>query len=547
MTQPGLTLEGVSFVLPDGRPLFSDLDAVFDRRPTGLVGRNGVGKTVLAQLLAGQLAPSAGRCLRDGRVHYLAQQVAPTAAATVADIAGVRPVLHALQRIEAGSSAPADFETLDERWDIRQQLAAALEQQGLDPLPPDTPARRLSGGQLMRVALAGAVLSQADHLILDEPSNHLDRPGRIALLERLAAWRGGLLVISHDRRLLERMERIVELSPHGLRSYGGGYARYAAQRAGEQAAAQELLAHRRHERRHERETLTAQRERMARRDARGQRLGREANQAKILLGRQRERSEQSTARLHQQHTATRERLDREVREAAAQVAEEAAIVVHAPRVDTRASHRVAQLEAVELPHVAAATRRITLTLFGGQRVGIVGANGTGKSVLLQVLAGRLSPRSGDCRVTVASALLDQRLDVLPPDRSAIAGLRERHPDGDEGALRAKLAQLGLDAARIDLPSGQLSGGERLKAALACVLYAAEPPPLLLLDEPDNHLDLPSLEALETMLRAYSGTLVVVSHDEALLDRLALTDRLVATLQGWLMTSGDAQERSGRCG
>lgn len=547
MTQPGLTLEGVSFVLPDGRSLFTGLDAVFDHRPTGLVGRNGAGKTVLARLLAGQLAPSAGRCLRDGRVHYLAQQVTPGAGTTVADIAGVRPALDALRRIEAGSSAPADFETLDERWDIRQQLAAALERQGLDPLPPDTPARRLSGGQLMRVALAGALLSRADHLILDEPSNHLDHPGRAALLDQLTAWRGGLLVISHDRRLLDRMERIVELSAHGLRSYGGGYARYAAQRADEQAAAQDLLAHRRNERRHERQALAAQRERMARRDARGQRLGRAANQAKILLGRQRERSEQSTARLLQQHAATRERLDREVRDAAARVDGEATIVVHAPRVDARASHCVVQLEAVELPHVAAATRRITLALFGGQRVGVVGANGMGKSVLLQVLAGRWPPRSGHCRVTVASALLDQRLDVLPPDRSTIARLRERHPGADEGTLRAKLAQLGLDATRIDLPSGQLSGGERLKAALACVLYAAEPPPLLLLDEPDNHLDLPSLQALGTMLRAYAGTLVVVSHDDTLLDRLALTDRLVATPHGWHRASVDGQERTGRCG
>ena len=144
-------------------------------------------------------------------------------------------------------------------------------------------------------------------------------------------------------------------------------------------------------------------------------------------------------------------------------------------------------------------------------------------------------------MAVAHALLDQRLDVLPPGRSAVVQLRERHPGAGEGEVRAKLAQIGLDAACVDLPSGELSGGERLKAALACVLYAAEPPPLLLLDEPDNHLDLPSLEALETMLRAYAGTLVVVSHDDALLDRLALTDRLSATPAGWRMGSWVAGE------
>lgn len=236
-----LTLDGVSFQLPDGSLLFSDLDETFDTRHTGLVGRNGVGKSLLARLLAGHLQPSSGSVRRQGRVRYLAQQLDPAEYPTVADLAGVRPWLEALARIEAGSLDDADYECLGERWDIRQRLADALAAEGLGHLRADTPSERLSGGECMRVALLGAFLDDADFLILDEPSNPLDGPARALLRARLAAWDGGLLLVSHDRELLEGMQRIVELSTLGLRSYGGGYSFYAQLREEAREAAERRL------------------------------------------------------------------------------------------------------------------------------------------------------------------------------------------------------------------------------------------------------------------------------------------------------------------
>uniref|UniRef100_UPI000A7F9E97 ATP-binding cassette domain-containing protein n=1 Tax=Xanthomonas citri TaxID=346 RepID=UPI000A7F9E97 len=227
MPCPSLTLERVAYVLPDGSPLFSDLNIHIDQRATGLVGRNGVGKSVLARLLAGELLPSAGRCVRSGSVHYLPQRVSVATGQRIADLAGVAPLLDALDRIAAGSTAPADFERVGERWTAHAQFAAELERQGLGGRDPHAPAAQLSGGEAMRVALAGAFVSQPDVLILDEPSNHLDGPQRQRLMDRLLAWSGGLLVISHDRGVLEAMQRILDLSAHGLRSYGGNYGFYA--------------------------------------------------------------------------------------------------------------------------------------------------------------------------------------------------------------------------------------------------------------------------------------------------------------------------------
>lgn len=532
MTNPYLALEHVSCVLPDGRTLFTDLSERFDRRATGLVGRNGVGKTTLARLLAGETEPTGGHCVRSGTVRHLPQHASLRDRPSVAALAGVQATMDALGRIEAGGTDPADFEAIGDRWDMRQRLRHELERNGLAHLDPDTPTGRLSGGEVMRVALIGALLSDADFLILDEPSNHLDDPNRRALIEQLLNWPKGLLVISHDRSLLETMQRIVELSPLGLRSYGGGYTFYEQCKARERENAIQELDRRKMERRREQRSLHARRERQERRQAHGNQQAREANQAKILLGRQKERSEGTAARQLQKQAVARGRLAERVREAAQRVDDEAPVTLHAPSSEPTAQRRVLELHDVELPFVPPATRRLSLTLTGRQRLAVVGPNGCGKSTLLKLMAGRIMPLAGRRSVRVESAYLDQQFAAVPPQRSTIEQMRSVNREASQTTVRTWLAQLGLSAGTIVMPGGLLSGGERLKAALACVLYADPPAELLLLDEPSNHLDLAAVQALESMLRQYRGALVVVSHDTVFLDRLGLTDRLSATTSGW---------------
>lgn len=534
MTNIYIALESVGFTLPDGTPLFTQLNESFDSRHTGLVGRNGVGKSVLAQILAGKTSPSSGRCIRSGSVYYLAQQVTTWADKTVAELAGVGNIIAALERIEMGSVSPLDFDTVGNHWDIRQQLQHELERCGLGYLEASTPAQRLSGGESMRVSLIGAWLSNADFLILDEPSNHLDRAARQALIAQLQRWPGGLLVVSHDRDLLQSLSRIVELSSQGLSSYGGNYSLYAQLKAQETQATLQQYELRKRERQREQKALREQKERLEKRQARGNRQGREANQAKILLGGQKQRSEASAGKLHQQHAATLSTLDRRVREAASQVEENAAIVVHSLAVSSPSRRQIGELNDVQLPFVANFVSPLNLTLTAQQRIGVVGNNGCGKSTLLKVLAGKLKPSAGECRVVEQSVWLDQHLATLDPRRTVLEQILETNRTSGEADLRMRLAQIGLDADKIQAPSGSLSGGERLKAALACVLYADPTPQLLLLDEPGNHLDLPSIQALETMLCHYQGAIVVVSHDEVFLKNLNLTERLSLAEGSWCL-------------
>ncbi|MDN6857996.1 ABC-F family ATP-binding cassette domain-containing protein [Pseudomonas sp. CAN2814] len=531
MTSPfTLALQGVSFHLPSGEPLLSDLNETFDDRRTALVGRNGAGKSVLARIIAGELQLGAGRVQSSGRVHYLPQRIEPQAFRSVAELAGVQPLLDALARVEAGGVDPADFELLDGRWDLRARLEAELSASGLGHLTPDTPAARLSGGECTRVALLGAWLSEANWLVLDEPSNHLDRTGREALREQLQRWRGGLILISHDRLLLDDMQRVVELSSAGLRSYAGGYAFYREMRQQEQDNAQRELQRRKLERDRQQHAMQEQRERQEHRQAKGRKEAKTANQAKILVDRQKERSQTSLARLATQHGERREQLSRGVQEAFAQLRDDPPIHLNALACALPEQRAVLLLEALRLPFGNAAP--LDLHLSGPRRVAISGRNGSGKSTLLKVIAGELSPAAGACEVQVRSAYLDQHLAGLLPELSVLELLQERNPVEEQSVLRTRLAQLGLPAARVELPSALLSGGERLKAALACELYAAQPAQLLLLDEPDNHLDLPSREALEELLRQYRGALLVVSHDDAFLARLQLEARLECAEDGW---------------
>jgi ATPase subunit of ABC transporter with duplicated ATPase domains len=528
---PLVALERVSFRFADGTTLFEGLSEVFDKRHIGLVGRNGVGKSILGRLLAGELQPSDGRVLRQGRIAYLPQRIVAAPGARVVDLAGCAQWFDALQRVMCGKPHADDIETLDGRWDVIERLQRALQDEGLGHLEPQTPATQLSGGECSRVALLGALLAESDMLILDEPGNHLDLPSRKRLGQHLASWRGGLVLISHDRKLLAGMQRIVELSAAGLRSYGGGFAFYQASREQEREAARQALDSARVERKRGERELREQRERQQQRSASGRRQGKDSNQAKILLGRQKARSESTAGRTEKRLEVRRQQLDEQVREASASVVEENEVILHGQAEGLPQGRRVLFWRDLRLPFGSAFLP--DFELFGSRRVAVVGPNGCGKSSLLAVLAGHLAPLAGECRVDVPMAWLDQHLVGMRAEESALAHLQRQSSACAEGLLRTRLAHLGIGAEEALLPCARLSGGQRLKVALAGMLAREPVPQLLVLDEPDNHIDLDSRLAVEALLRNYRGALLVVSHDAVFLDALELTDRLVWTASGWL--------------
>jgi ATPase subunit of ABC transporter with duplicated ATPase domains len=507
-----VTLDRLAAQTPDGRTLFENLTLTFGPELTGLVGRNGVGKTTLLQLIAGERAPSAGALTVQGRVGLLRQTVQPLPGARVEDVLDLGEPLARLRRIAEGQGTGEDLDAAD--WGLQSRLEAALAEVGLPHLDLDRPAASLSGGQVTRVALAGLLARAPDLLVLDEPTNNLDAEARRLVAEVLERWPAGAVVVSHDRDVLRRMDRIVELSGLGARVYGGNYDLYLERKTAEEAAAaRELADAERLQVRAARETQLAA-ERKARRDAAGRRHAAKGGEPRIVLGAQAERADVSGAREGRVGQRLRAEAAGDLAAAHAKVERVRKLGFELPPSGLAAGKTVLAVEDVTFayPGEAPILRGVSLRVAGPERVAVSGRNGAGKTTLIRLAAGELAPSAGRVVRTAPTAFLDQQTTMLRADETLVAAFRRLNPKASENRARAALARFLFRNVAADKCVGALSGGERLRAALACVLMAEQPPQLLILDEPTNHLDLDSIGAVEAALGGYDGALLVVSHD-----------------------------------
>ena len=519
-----IVIAGLSWHTPDGTPLFHDLDLSFGPVRTGLVGRNGTGKTTLLRLIAGEIAPVSGAITRPPSVGFLRQNPEQRPDATLADLFGLRHHLAILARAARGEATAEELADAD--WTLEARLETALAGMGLDQ-PPDARLGTLSGGQRTRAGLAALMFAEPDALLLDEPTNHLDRAARSLVIDALRGWQGCVIVASHDRRLLGEMDAIVELTTLGARTYGGDYDAYREMKAAELATAAHELA--RAERGVAETQARAQRaaERKARTDRQGRRLRASGSQSKLILDAAKQRSEGSggsAARLRDRQ--------RESAEAALKTARGAIEILQPLAMDIPPSGLVAGREVLQVEGLTfgyqpdrPVLRDISLVLRGPERVALDGPNGSGKSTLLACINGDLRPRTGSVALHVPAALLDQDLSLFDPGETVREAFTRIDPAASENDRRAALARFlfrGEDAHR---RIGALSGGQRLRAGLACTLGHSQPRQLLLLDEPNNHLDIEAVETLEAALVAYDGAILVVSHDSAFLERIGVERRL----------------------
>lgn len=523
-----VSLSDLSFWWPDGAPVFDGLDAQLGAGRTGLVGANGAGKSTLLRLIAGELTPAGGTVSVRGRVAYLPQSSSLGRRTAVDELLGIRDVRAALRAIESGSAEGADFDVVGDDWDVDARARALLGRLGLDHIDLDRTAEGLSGGECTLLGLVGRLLVRPDVLLLDEPTNNLDGVARRRLLDVVEGWRGALVVVSHDRDVLDAVDSIGELRDGSLQLYGGNFRRYEEMVAMEQAAAaQAVRTAEGNLRRQERELVEA-RTGLARRARRGREVAASGSLPKILTGARQRAAEVSAGKVRGRHEDRIERARADLDDAKSAVVDDREIRLRLPGAAVPARRRVASVRDARLPR--GPTAPLSLEVRGPERIGLVGANGVGKTTLLRAIAGMVEPVAGTVECHVPVGYVPQSLDVLDDSLSVVDNVARLAPNATVNEIRAGLAQLLFRGAVADRVAATLSGGERLRATLAALLLSEPTPQLLMFDEPTNNLDLASVRHLTWALRAYEGAVIVVSHDVAFLRELGLTR--------WLGLDGD---------
>ncbi|UUE19308.1 ABC-F family ATP-binding cassette domain-containing protein [Microbacterium sp. J1-1] len=510
---PSVVLSGLSFTWPDGTNVLDSITAAFSNGRTGLLGTNGTGKTTLLRLIAGDMMPTTGTITVTGHVGYLPQHLVLQTTSTVADLLGIRGQLDALRAIESGDADPRHFDALGDAWDVDARARASLDGIGLSNLSFDREVGTLSGGETILTALAGLRLSEDEIVLLDEPTNNLDRQARHDLYDAIREWRGALVVVSHDVTLLDLMDNTAELRTGSLTVFGGNYSAFRQYMEQEQAAAEQALrtaeqkVKTEERQRIDAQTKLARRQRYARTDFENKR------KPKMIMNQRKTEAQVSAGKLRGELDEKVDAARREAEQHAERVRRDTRIRIDLPDPHVPAGRRLAELRD---------GRGRPVVVQGPERIALTGRNGVGKTRLLRSLIyphDAIDDGVQAVQYTDRIGYLPQRLDHLDDERSILDTVRAAAPQTPPGDLRANLARFLFRSDTAHRRVGDLSGGERFRVALATLLLAEPPNQLLVLDEPTNNLDLRSIDELVSALETYRGGLIVVSHDDAFLARL----------------------------
>ena len=571
-----ITLDHISYAHPTQPPLFEDLSAVFSAPLTGLIGDNGCGKTTLMRLILGDLTPDSGSLAAPEQMAYLPQDLGLGREQTLAELCGIAETLQALQAVESGEYSPELYEVIGDSWDVEERTLAALATYGFTPATvvdhDNSEAvralfarsmRSFSGGEAVIAALAALITSEPEFILLDEPTNNLDSAAKAQLFETLEALPCPALIISHDRDLLERVNVIAELHADRqglahLRIFEGNYSTYRQALDTEQQAAQRRVSEAKNRvRSTHREWVQAQ-EIISKNMAQVWK----DDQPDTILALAKDASRQAAAKLRVLRVGKQEQAQEAYQNAQDQVRIQEKIYAELSQQPLPAGRKVLELSRVDSSQVSRETFTVQqpikvdslhfspaeannesqqgtpaerpehLILSGPEHLRITGANGSGKTTLLEAIAHAgdadyRSPVQPAYRVDyrIKGAYIPQRI-ALDPELTLLQSVQRANPGVSEQHLRDQLARLLFRRESVHHKTGELSGGERFRAAVAQVLLADPVPQLLMLDEPTNNLDISSVDWLVQAFEAYTGALIVVSHDEDFCRRIRI-DRTLA--------------------
>lgn len=528
-----LSVQHLTYMHADKEVLFRDLNfSVTENEKIALVGHNGSGKSTLLQIIAGNLQPTGGQViLPSAGQFYVPQHFGQFNNHTLAQAMQIDEKLHALHAILRGEVDEQHFTTLNDDWNIEEDALASLAEWGLERFSLTQPMHTLSGGEKTKVFLAGMKLHTHAILLLDEPTNHLDYSHREKLYDFILTTRNGMVIVSHDRTLLNLLSTTAELTSTGINLYGGNYEFYKEQKEIQQNAIYQQLEEKEKQLRLARKVARETAERQQKHSVRGEKQNIKKGVSRIAMGNLKSASEKSTAKLKDIHAGKTDSLQTEVR----QIREKAFTLANL-QTDFHSStlHQGKMLIAAKGINFAYTEHSLwkeplSFEIRSGDRICIKGDNGSGKTTLLKLITGELSPTEGE--ITKVENLnhvyLDQEYSIIKNNLSVLEQAESFNniplPDHE---VKTILNRFLFPVDTWNKPCSKLSGGEKMRLAFCCLMIANNTPDLFILDEPTNNLDIQSIEIITNTIRSYQGTVLVISHDKYFLNETGTTQSFI---------------------
>ena len=562
-----ISIQQISYIHPDKEVLFSDLNfAISKGQKLGLVGNNGCGKSTLLQIIAGQLSPSSGVIVRPDELYYIPQHFGQYDSLTIAQALRIERKQQALHAILSGDASNENFVVLDDDWNIEERSIAALDLWGLGQFTLSYPMNLLSGGEKTRVFLAGMDIHHPPVILMDEPTNHLDSSGRQRLYDWVEKCRSTLLVVSHDRTLLNLLPEICELEKHQINYYGGNYEFYKEQKTLMQEALQQRIEEKEKALRIARKVARETAERRDKQNVRGEKNHIKKGVPRIVLNALQGKSEKSTSKLNSTHQEKAEKLTDERNQLRSSLSPTATLKTDFNSSSLHTGKILVTVKEVNFgyhpnsinSHIQMNNEAnladtgnhpspdsndiqdnsdfkqqlwqtpISFQLKSGDRLRIEGANGSGKTTLLKLITGQFQPQEGNLtRMEFTYVYLNQEYSIIDNRNSILEqAYAFNNRNLPEHEIKTILNRYLFPASEWDKSCRKLSGGEKMRLAFCCLMISNNTPDIFILDEPTNNLDIQSIEIITATIKNYTGTVIVISHDDYFIQEIGIEQRIL---------------------
>lgn len=508
-----ILFESVNFSVPHGQKV-------------SLIGNNGVGKSTLLQLLSGTLQPTSGSIVTSSPPYYIPQRIDKNNQ-TIAEALGAVNKIGALHAILGGSVDPVHYDILNDDWDIEQRCYSALSHWELHDATLDTPLSELSGGEKTKVLLAGVTLHDPGIVLLDEPTNHLDLAAREKLYQHISHTRATLVIVSHDITLLNLLDTTYELTHRGITLYGGNYDFYREQKEIEGRALEQQIDAEQAALRAARKKAQEVRERQEKRASRGEKSKQKGGAARIVLNARGNLAENSSAKLKDKHAGIIDSSRQRLSELRVKQAKDNELKVDFEDARLHDGKILITAKGVNFGYNEGPLlwgNPVDIEIRSGERIHVQGNNGSGKTTLIKLLLGELAPTRGTVvQSDFSYVYLDQEYKQVNQPVTVLE-LAEQHNVNNlaDHEIKLRLNRALFPHESWDKSCQALSGGERMRLYLCCLMISNQAPDIFVLDEPTNNLDISNLSILTRAIKDYQGTVLVISHDMHFIREIGIT-------------------------